>query len=257
MENEDNVNLPPQQHPHLKIPAFWASNPEAWFAMVEGQFFLKGVTQDTLKFYHVLGSLPETAVHSLGDLMRGPPPEDAYTQLKARLTAHTLTEFQRMKKLLAAQALGGQKPSDMLHDLVQFCPDGEAQTRIFRYLFLQGLPTEIRIILAEDRDSTLAALAARVDQLWAHSTRQPHDAAVNMVLEEEGHETIAAVSSSHHSRGRCLGRGRGGQSRPFRGRGGGGAPPASTAAAAAPADGNPNAPAKLARQTSGLCRFHR
>jgi hypothetical protein len=27
-------------------------------------------------------------------------------------------------------------------------------------------------------------------------------------------------------------------------------------AAAAPADGNPNAPAKLARQTSGLCRFH-
>jgi hypothetical protein len=29
-----------------------------------------------------------------------------------------------MEKLLAAQALGGQKPSDMLHNLVQFCPDG-------------------------------------------------------------------------------------------------------------------------------------
>jgi hypothetical protein len=26
--------------------------------------------------------------------------------------------------------------------------------------------------------------------------------------------------------------------------------------AAAAADGNPNAPAKLARQSSGLCRFH-
>jgi hypothetical protein len=73
--------------------------------------------------------------------MRGPPPEDAYTQLKARLlAAHTLTEFQRMEKLLAAQALGGQKLSDMLHDLVQFCPDGEAQIRIFQYLFLQSLP---------------------------------------------------------------------------------------------------------------------
>jgi hypothetical protein len=66
MENEDNVNPPPQQHPHLKIPAFWASNPEAWFAMVEGQFVLKGVTKDTMKFYHVLGSLPETAVCDLG-----------------------------------------------------------------------------------------------------------------------------------------------------------------------------------------------
>ncbi len=45
----------------------------------------------------------------------------------------------------------------MLHDLMQFCPDSWAQTRIFRYLFLQRLPTEI--ILAEDRDSTLAARA--------------------------------------------------------------------------------------------------
>jgi hypothetical protein len=39
--------------------------------MVEGQFVLKGVTQDTLKFYHVLGSLPETAMRGLSDLMRG------------------------------------------------------------------------------------------------------------------------------------------------------------------------------------------
>ncbi len=140
--------------------------------MVEGQFVLKGVTQETMKFYQVLGSLLEMAVNCLGDLMHGPPPEDAYIQLKAQLlAAHTFTKFQRMEKLLTAQALGGQKLSDMLHDLVQFCPDNEAQTRIFRYLSLQQLPTEIRIILAEDRDSKLAALAARADQLWAHSSR--------------------------------------------------------------------------------------
>ncbi len=114
--------------------------------MGEGQFILKGVMQYTMKFYHVLGCLPETEVCGLGDLMRGPPTEDAYTQLKARLlSAHTLTEFQRKEKLLAAQALSGQKPSDMLHDLV------------------------------------LSTLAARADQLWAHSTRQPHDAAINAV----------------------------------------------------------------------------
>jgi hypothetical protein len=220
--------------------------------MVEGQFVLKGVTQDTMKFYYVLGSLLETAVRGLGDLMRGPPPEDAYTQLKVRLlAAHTLTEFQRMEKLLTAQALGGQKPSDMLHDLVQFYPDGKAPTRIFRYLFLQRLPTEIRIILAEDRDSMRAVLAVRADQLWAHSTRQPHQAAVNVVLDAEGHKTVAAVSSAHHSRGSGRGQGHGGQGRPFCSRGGGGTPPASTAA-----DSNLNALSKLARQSSGLCRFH-
>jgi hypothetical protein len=177
--------------------------------MVEGQFVLKGVPQDTMKFYHVLGSLPETEVRGLGDLMRGPPTEDAYTQLRTRLlAAHTFTEFQRMEKVLAAQALGCQKPSDMLHDLVQFCPDSQAQTRIFRYLFLQQLPTEISIILAEDRDSTLAALAALADQLWAQSTRQPHEAAIKAVMDKEGQETpvLAALSSSHHCRGGGRGR---------------------------------------------------
>jgi hypothetical protein len=89
-----------------------------------------------------MSGVPCRRQHGLGDLMCGPLPEDAYTQLKAGLlAAHTLTEFQRMEKLLATQALGGQKLSDMLHDLVQFCLDGEAQTRIFWYLFLQRLPT--------------------------------------------------------------------------------------------------------------------
>jgi hypothetical protein len=46
-----------------------------------------------------VGSLPETAMRGLGDLMRGPPPEDAYTPLKAwLLAAHTLTEFQRISR---------------------------------------------------------------------------------------------------------------------------------------------------------------
>jgi hypothetical protein len=105
-ENKDNQQ--PQQHPtHLKIPAFVSSNPEAWFGMVEGQFVLKGIMQGVMKFYRVLGSL-QTEVRRLGNLMRGPPPEEAYIQLKTRLlVAHTLTEFQRMEKLLAAQALGG------------------------------------------------------------------------------------------------------------------------------------------------------
>jgi hypothetical protein len=54
-----------------------------------------------------------------------------------------------MDKLLSAQPLGGQKPSDLLHELVQFCPEGESQSKIFRYLFLQRLRAELRIILSE------------------------------------------------------------------------------------------------------------
>jgi hypothetical protein len=59
MEDEyvDAHDAPPpqqqqqQQPPNLKIPPFWASNPEAWFGMVEGQFILRNITQDNLHFY--------------------------------------------------------------------------------------------------------------------------------------------------------------------------------------------------------------
>ena len=223
MDAHDAPPPPPQQQPpNLKIPPFWASNPEAWFGMVEGQFILRNITQDNLRFYYVLGALPESAVRGLGDLMRGPPPPDAYQQLKTRLlAAHTLTEFQRMDKLLSAQPLGGQKPSDLLHELVQFCPEGESQSKIFRYLFLQRLPAELRIILSEDVDSTLPVLAARADQLWAHSARRPHDAAaaVNAVAEDSSQEdtTVAAVSGQSFGRGGNRGKPRGGRGGATRG----------------------------------------
>ncbi len=88
-EFEDAHDAPPHQQQHqqpvnLKIPPFWASNPEALFGMVEGQFILRNITQDNLRFYYVLGALPESAVRGLGDLMRGPPPPDVYQQLKTR-----------------------------------------------------------------------------------------------------------------------------------------------------------------------------
>ncbi len=71
-EYEDDAHdAPPQQQPvNLKRPPFWASNQEAWFGMVEGQFILRNITQDNLRFYYVLGALPESAVRGLGDLMR-------------------------------------------------------------------------------------------------------------------------------------------------------------------------------------------
>jgi hypothetical protein len=256
MEEEyaDAHNAPPHQHQqpvNLKIPPFWASNPEAWFGMVEGQFILSNIMQDNLRFYYVLGALPESAVRGLGDLMLGPPLPDAYQQLKTRLlAAHTLTEFQRIDKLLSAQPLGGQKPSDLLHELVQFCLEGETQSKIFCYLFLQRLPAELRIILFEDVDSTLPVLAARADQLWAHSARWPHTAAVNTIAEDSSQEetTVAAVAGQTFGRGGGRFKPRGGQGGAARGGRGGNA----AAGPGSAAGGDKNSPTWLAQQASGL-----
>lgn len=268
--NVDQVNVnvpPPPLQPaapaqiaggrDVKLPPFWESSPEAWFGLADAQFALRNVQDERLKFYHVLTALPETSVRGMQDLLRGVPPPDAYQLVRARLLAnHALTEYQRMEKLLSRQPLGGQRPSDMLHELIQYCPEGESTTRIFRLLFLQRLPRELRIILAEDVLSTLPQLAARADHMWSHAAKQSHDpptiaVAAASAQNEEEDPTVAAVGYQQSSRGGGRPRGsqnRGGGNRGAA-RGGSSAAPAATAAVKV-------TPSGLARQSSGLCRNH-
>jgi len=259
---EQHPEQVPHQHapppPSIKIPPFWSSNPAAWFGMLDGQFILRNVQDQNMRFYNAIGAIPEQLVKTVADLLAGPPPADAYDQLKARLLqAHTLTEFQRMEKLLRPTAVSGQKPSDVLADLLQLCPQGETQTRIFRLIFLHHLPREIRILLAEDVVSPLNALAARADQLWSHGHRA--DPAVFAVAPDpEEDPTIAAVGGGHRSRGsghrgRGGGQSRGGQ--PNRAGLGAAAGRGAPAALAAGAAGGPP-PHKLARDSAGLCYAH-
>ncbi len=132
---------------------------------------------------------------------------------------------------------------------MQFCPEGESQSKIFRYLFLQRLLAELRIILSEDVDSTLPVLAARADQLCAHAA-----AAVNAIAEDSSQEeaTVAAVAGQTFGRGGGRGKPRGGRGGAARGSRGG-------YAAAGPrseAGADKNSPTWLAQQASGLCRHH-
>ncbi len=50
------------------------------------------------------------------------------------------------------QALGGGKPSDLLHEITKLCPTGYEKNPFFRFLFLQRLPEELRIILGDVED---------------------------------------------------------------------------------------------------------
>jgi hypothetical protein len=237
---------------HVKLPPFWPANPEDWFGLAEAQFHIRRVDDDLTKFYHVVSSLPDQTVKTVSDLIRArPPPEDAYDQIRARLLAsHTLTEFQRMEKMQQIRSLHGQRPSEMLADLVQLCPAGETETRLFRIAFLQRLPRDMRMILAEDTATTLPALAARADLLWSHSSIQPHDQAVHAIAGEDEDDGAAIAAVSQQQRGGGRGRGRGRRGFPSRGPATDGNAQHATAAA------GPPAPIQLARQSSGLCSSH-
>jgi hypothetical protein len=211
----------PQQAPAPHLPGsfslqpFWLSNPEAWFALAEGQFYMRGITDARMQFYLAASAIPESQFRTLGDLLRGPPPPDAYTLLKSRLlAAHTLTDFQRMEQLTRYRPIGNQRPTELLSELAQFCPQGEEDTKIFRLLYLSRLPCELRMILSEDKDSSLAALAARADQLWSHAPQ--HSAGVAAVSSEANEGEVAAISHQQQGgarRGNSKSRGGGGRNK--------------------------------------------
>jgi len=240
----------PARHGNVKLLPFWAASPNEWFGLADGQFFLHGVEDERARFYLVFAALPEPTARTVADLLRGPLAADAYTQLRMLLVAsHSLSEYHRMDQLHNTQSLGGQRPSEMLTTMLQLCPAGEGESKLFRYLFLQRLPRELRVMLSEDGTSPIAVLAARADQLWSyHSFGHGGGRAVAAVQEDDESLPVCAVRGGQQ---RGNGRGRRGDNR--RGgnrgaRGGGNNQPASTQQQQTQSD--------IARAGTGLCHHH-
>jgi uncharacterized membrane protein YgcG len=237
----------------VRLPPFWPSNAAAWFANADGQFALRGITDQRVKYYNVLSALPESSVNLVIDLVEMPePPQDAYVQLRDRLFgAHQLSDYQKIETLFAMPTLGGKKPSEMLADMTRMCPRAEVNSMFFTYCFLQRLPRELRVLLSDVDHADRRALAIRADQLWAHNSRYDHDTSVAAVASDPEPAPVAAVSTRGQQRGgsrrggrfRGSNRGAGGQRRT-----GGGASDGVPAANMTPSD--------LARAGSDLCYYH-
>ena len=69
----------------LKLPDFWPSDPELWFAQVEALFTAQNITQEKTKFGHVVRVLPARYASEVPDIILQPP-EQPYKVLKAELT---------------------------------------------------------------------------------------------------------------------------------------------------------------------------
>ena len=69
----------------VKLPAFWPSNPRAWFGQAEAQFTLRQVTSEETKYAYVVASLDQqTAARCIAFLERAQS-ADKYKTLKKQL----------------------------------------------------------------------------------------------------------------------------------------------------------------------------
>ena len=135
----------------LKLPTFWTSQPEVWFAQAEAQFNLRGITADDTKYFYVLAALDQQTATHLLNLISRPPVDDRYKKLKDRLIDNFgLSKHERASCLLHFFPLGDSKPSTLMDEMLGLLGD-HPPCLLFEQLFLERLPEDIRIQLVDSK----------------------------------------------------------------------------------------------------------
>jgi hypothetical protein len=65
----------------VKTPPFWKGDPSIWFAQIEAQFALSGISSDTTKYYHVISAVDTEILTQVTNIIQTPPPTDRYTDI--------------------------------------------------------------------------------------------------------------------------------------------------------------------------------
>lgn len=164
----------------IRVPPFWPEEPEIWFAQVEGQFSISGITNDATKFNYVISQLDNKYSREVKDIIINPPATHKYEKLKAELIKRlTASNENKLKQLLMHEELGDRKPSQFLRHLKGLAgvdvPDDFIKT-----IWISRLPHGIQTVLAGQPTSAhlddLADLADRVNDL---TTSTPRVASLN------------------------------------------------------------------------------
>jgi hypothetical protein len=149
------------------LPEFWPQAPVLWFSRAECIFTLRHVEDEVTKYCAVVACLPHDVLRQVADLLDIAALTEPYKQLKDRLlSANELTPIQRAERVMQMADLGGQKPSQLLAAMLEWCPRGEERSPFFIASFLRRLPNELRILLAHEDFSDLKAVSQKADALW-------------------------------------------------------------------------------------------
>ena len=156
----------------IKLPPFWPADPQIWFAQVEAQFETRGIRASKTKFDYIVSSLSPEFATEVQDLILSPPAEEPYDALRTQLIKRTAaSEQRRLQQLFNTEELGNRKPTQLLRRMQQLLGEkaGTVDGSILRELFLQRLPSNVRMVLVSSPESVgiddLATLADRITEV--------------------------------------------------------------------------------------------
>ena len=160
---------------NMKLPKFWASCPEAWFTQVEGLFLLKGVHDDNIKYLHVITSLSEDVVTKITDVFQSLPNRGKYEFIKTNLLKrYSLSEDNRLEKVLDESELGDRKPSELFRDMSTVAYPILNKEVIFK-LWSRKLPRNIQTHIASSNISNIDEKLQLADKIYDISKNYKSD----------------------------------------------------------------------------------
>lgn len=150
----------------VRIPPFWPEEPAVWFAQVEGQFILSGITADSTKFYYVTAHLEHQYAAEVKDIIANPPAENKYNKLKTELIKRlSASQEKKVRQLLTHEELGDRKPSQFLRHL-QTLAGPSVPDDFIRTLWAGRLPTNIQTVIASQHKLPLTEVAELADTIY-------------------------------------------------------------------------------------------
>jgi len=155
----------------LKVPPFWADEPELWFAQLEGQFTLGGIVQDGTKYAYVLSHVETKHAKEVKDLITKPPEKDKYECIKKALIQRlSVSQEQQIRQLLEHEEMGDRRPSQFLRHL-QSLAHTAIPEQLLRTLWIGRLPSQLQAILATRSMDNLDDVAEQADRIYEVTCR--------------------------------------------------------------------------------------
>ena len=151
----------------VRIPPSCPDRPALWFAQIEGQFVLSGITSDSTKFYYILAQLEREYAVEVEDIISNPPAQNKYEVLKQELIKRlSASKEQKVRQLLDHEVLGNRKPSQFIRHL-QHLTGPNVPLDFIRTIWSSRLPQGVQAIVASHADMPLDKLVELADKVIA------------------------------------------------------------------------------------------
>jgi hypothetical protein len=172
-----------QQAKKISLPDFWPSSPAAWFENAEAEMASKGVVGQQAMYRAVLRGIPACHLErARGVLSLATTSAQPYLDLKSRLVELlTPSTLERCESILWGAELGGRRPSEMMDTMLAALPATEPAGFLFKTIFLNRLPSDMRDHVAVQFQQLEAKqLAQFADAIWdARNSKKAPVAAVS------------------------------------------------------------------------------